>query len=76
MKQIIKYRTAVMGFAALWIMFFHEGMVLYFSNPLLYNLERFVKKTGFAGVDIFLLLSGMGLVYAIQKESIPYFYYR
>lgn len=74
-----KYRTAIMGFAALWILIFHvwEPLIPYTSNPVLnifIYLEHFNKRFGFAGVDIFLLLSGAGLTYAIKKESVPVFY--
>lgn len=74
-----KYRTAIMDFAALWILFFHvwEPLIPYTFNPVLYifvYLEHFNKRFGFAGVDIFLLLSGAGLTYAIKKESVPVFY--
>ena len=36
----------------------------------------FYQTSGFCGVDIFLLLSGIGLVYAIEKSSIGTFYRR
>ena len=48
-------RSALMGFAMLWIMFFH--MSLSFNNPV---IQR-IKGMGNIGVDIFLLLSGINV---------------
>ena len=76
-----KYRTAIMGFAALWILFFHvwQPLIPVSSNRFLnlfVLLEHFSTNFGYSGVDIFFLLSGAGLTYAIKKESIPVFYAR
>ncbi len=73
---ISKYRGAIMGFAAIWILFFHEWIVLSETDQTVIGwTERFLKRTGFCGVDIFLFLSGMGLTYAIKKASLGKFYY-
>ena len=75
------YRGAIMGIAAIWILVFHEWMQVT-VNPedgsfhLINFLERYIKAIGFCGVDIFLLLSGIGLTFAIKKESLLKFYYR
>ena len=76
-----QYRTAIMGFAALWILFFHIWEPLFeFPSESGFNLfaflEHFIKRIGFSGVDIFLLLSGSGLTYAIKKETLSVFYVR
>lgn len=76
-----KYRGAIMGIAAIWILVFHEWIPISADPPegtfsLLSSLEHYVKGIGFCGVDIFLLLSGIGLTFAIKKESLPVFYYR
>ena len=76
-----KYRTAIMGFAALWILFFHVWQPLIpVSTNMFINVfvffEHFSGNFGYSGVDIFFLLSGIGLTYAIKKESIPAFYAR
>ena len=65
-----------MGFAALWILMLHEWQLLSaeWSSP--YYVERFIKDIGFIGVDMFLLLSGMGLSYAVCKHSLREFYKR
>ena len=51
-----------MGMAILWVMMYHCCKATCFKLPVL-NIARF----GFSGVDIFFLLSGMGLCYAWFK---------
>ena len=65
-----------MGFAALWILVYHEWQLL--SSPWSppYYAERFIRDIGFIGVDMFLLLSGMGLCRAVRKYSLGEFYKR
>lgn len=74
-QLINKYRGCLMGFAALWILIFHQWTVL-FKPVGVFVLETFIKRIGFCGVDIFLFLSGMGLYFSIQSHSILQFYYR
>lgn len=64
-----------MGFAALWIFFFHSQ----FFTPIIDNstfvvISLFIKNIGFCGVDIFLFLSGMGLVNSIRKNTLKQYY--
>lgn len=75
---ISKYRGAVMGFAALWILFFHEWIPITGESFAVASvpLEAFFKRIGFCGVDIFLFLSGIGLTYSIGKSGVFSFYYR
>ena len=70
-----KYRSCLMGFAALWILFFHLWMPV-LHVPVLSAVEIFIKRIGFCGVDIFFFLSGMGLVYSIQSHTTLGFYYQ
>lgn len=72
---ISKYRKAIMGFAALWILAMHEWRLLIPYGESFWEREVFLKDIGFCGVDIFLLLSGMGLTYAIKKSSVGRFYF-
>ena len=78
---ISKYRGAIMGIAALWIFFFHTWTLMSVtpqegSFNLIYFLEIYLKKIGFVGVDIFFFLSGIGLTFAIKKESTFTFFYK
>ena len=80
-QLLSKYRGAIMGLAAVWILIFHEWIQLSTTPPeggfdLISNLERYIKAIGFCGVDIFLMLSGIGLTFAIKKDSLGRFYYR
>lgn len=68
------FRVEIMGFAALWIWFFHEWRPFLHDLPLLGLAERSIKRLGYYGVDFFLLLSGIGLCYAIGKYSTGQFY--
>ena len=62
-----RYRGELMGIAMLWVMLFHAYGLSTSVLPL-----RVLRATGFAGVDIFLLLSGMGICCSLarrEKES-------
>ena len=72
-----RYRSAVMGFAALWILVFHEWIPTFDRWPRIAMAENYLQRIGFCGVDIFLFLSGIGMVYSIGKsDSLPVFYYK
>ena len=63
-KSLSKFRSEIMGLACLWVMFHHNA----FDWPnALEALKRF-SLYGNLGVDIFLLLSGVGLYYAWAKQ--------
>lgn len=70
------YRSCIMGFAALWIWVNHEWTPSVDWVHYLCNVEAFIKRIGFVGVDFFLFLSGMGLVYAMERHSTAVFYRR
>lgn len=73
---ISKYRDALMGFAMLWIVFDHSG--LNFGTGFLGYIIRFIKQTGWLGVDIFFFVSGFGLMvgWYKKKSSLLFFYKR
>lgn len=78
---IMKYRYVIMGIATIWIFVFHTWIPVFndTSNSfglVLHNIEEYLRLIGYCGVDIFLLLSGMGLTYAIRKGTLVRFYYR
>lgn len=67
--DISKYRSELMGFAILWIMTYHFS----FSQvPLLGLITLF----GYAGVEIFMLVSGYGLYCSLDKNNALMHFYR
>lgn len=73
--DLLKYRAFLFGFSALWIMFFH----MQFGMPdwPVFAQIGFIKKCGNIGVDLFVLLSGVGLYMSMSKNrSIGRFYLR
>ena len=75
---ISRYRKELMGLAALWIFMFHHWQcVLEYIVPNHKNIILFGRNLvsfGYCGVDMFFLLSGIGLVYSIDKNTVPGFY--
>ena len=72
---LTQHRNLLMGVAALWILVFHEWQMVTAEGSAVYQAEYFIKRIGFCGVDIFFLLSGLGMVYALEKNSLPGFYF-
>ncbi|MBR4098953.1 MAG: acyltransferase [Clostridium sp.] len=62
-----KYRSELMGGAMLWVMLFHAADL----DMGLQVLELF-RAAGFGGVDIFILLSAMGLSMSLSKKEQDY----
>ncbi len=60
-NAIKNYRTELMGIAMIWVILYH----LHPQNNLLNKLT----SIGYGGVDIFLLVSGFGLVYSYQQSK-------
>lgn len=73
---ISKHRLPIMGFSALYIYLFHEYLTLFHNNRPFLLLQEWIRGFGYIGVDIFFLLSGMGLIYSIQKSNLGGYYYR
>ena len=59
-----RYRSELMGAAMLWIMLFHAYQ---FRFP--YTALDTFKGYGYLGVDVFILLSGMGLGKSLLKNT-------
>ena len=77
LKLISKWRTELMGIAAIWILYFHVGgEPLFAFIKYLNHVGNFLLAAGYCGVDIFLFLSGIGIFYSLNKkrESILEFY--
>lgn len=69
LSLISKYRTQLMGAAMIWIMFFHSP---YFGSS---EVVSFLHRIGFYGVDIFLMVSGLGLYFSMRRSrSVKEFY--
>ena len=67
-SSLSTYRNAIYGAAALWIVLFH-GMALgkvHFGGSM--KLVGYVLSMGNISVDIFILLSGIGLYYSLSKK--------
>ncbi len=68
-KSMSDYRSALMGLAMLMVVFFH--LPFHISNPFFCYLHL----NGQIGVDIFVLVSGMGLYYSLRKNHSLQNYY-
>lgn len=66
-RALSKYRAELMGLAMLWVMCFH-AFDLDLGREWLNNL----RADGFGGVDIFILLSSMGLVMSMERREREY----
>lgn len=80
---VSKYRAEIMGLSIIWIMLFHSGIPVPDHIILKSLWYVFVSFGGGFGVNIFLILSGFGLMYSAlkrddrnQEESILSFYKR
>ena len=63
LNLICKWRAELMGAAILWVVLFHAGFQfrgVFFDT---------VQAIGYGGVDIFFLLSGIGLYYSLKKSD-------
>lgn len=63
-------RSGIFGLTILWIMLFHSSLALPEGTLTL------VKSTGYAGVDLFFFLSGIGLYYSMEKDPNPLHFYK
>ena len=62
LKDISNYRSELMGWAIVWV------MMLHFSFNQIKPLG-FIAQYGFAGVEIFMMVSGLGLYFALDKKQ-------
>jgi peptidoglycan/LPS O-acetylase OafA/YrhL len=58
LKLLSKYRTELMGIAIFYIFLFHIYDIGYAYK---------IRSYGYVGVDIFFMLSGIGLIYSWKK---------
>ena len=82
-----KYRNELFGLSMLEFIFFHytenisnainDGILDPDSTPIVSFLNNFHDYIGSMGVEIFVILSGMGLFYSFEKNhNLGYFYKR
>ena len=62
-----KYRSELMGVAMLWVMLFHA-----WDLDFGVEIVNWVRGAGFGGVDIFILLSAMGLAMSLGRREQEY----
>lgn len=67
-KDISTYRSQLMGWAILWIMMLH--FTFNQIKPL-----GFIAQYGFAGVEIFIFVSGFGLFFTLDKNNSTIHFY-
>ena len=65
--MLSRYRSELMGVAMLWVMLFHA-----FDLDLGHPFLNLVRGAGFGGVDIFILLSSMGLALSLTRREQEY----
>lgn len=65
LSLLSRHRTSLMGVAAMLIVFCHASGFVPDASPVLKKLMEF----GNLGVDIFLLLSGIGLFYSLTSRT-------
>lgn len=64
--DVSMHRRALYGFAALWIVFVHVSIS--FPEGAAFDVLRWLKDAGIAAVDVFVLLSGLGLYRSFRKN--------
>lgn len=69
-KTVFKYRNVIYGLAAIWIVFYHIHDRYSLGIPVVSH----VIGLGNMGVDIFLLLSAVGLSFSIENNALGTFY--
>ena len=66
-----QYRSELMGLAILWVVWFHSSVQLNFFHIGIINSSfSLIKGVGYGGVDIFLLVSGMGIYNSLEKNDV------
>ena len=71
LSKISQRRTEIMGFACLYVIAFHN----IFDWPRLFHPLELFCSTGI-GVEVFMLLSGVGLYYSYSKTENPHGFYK
>ena len=75
-NDILKSRNALFGISAVWIVLFHINGFVGIPIPpsFLHKLLSIFFSFGNTGVDVFLFLSSIGLLFSLKKNSIKDYY--
>jgi len=66
-----KYKSELMGLAILWVVWYHSSVQLnFFPIGIINSFFSLIKGVGYGGVDIFLLVSGMGIYNSLEKHDV------
>ena len=66
-----KYKSELMGLAILWVVWYHSSVQLnFFHNSMINSSFTLIKGVGYGGVDMFLLVSGMGIYNSLEKNDV------
>ena len=75
LELVKKHRKSIMGVSALSILIFHCNIGWFVKGSgVIWYFEHFLLSCGFIGVDFFFLMSGIGLVHSINKNSLKKYY--
>lgn len=66
LKLLSKYRSEIMGFAIIWVFLCH---IFPYETTFKYDILKIIADFGYAGVDIFLFVSGFGLYHGFSKYN-------
>ena len=77
-SSLSKYRNAIYGLCAIWIVFFHGSETFNINECEGIRMTLgLILRTGNCAVDVFMLLSGIGLYFSLSKKpKLSTFYWR
>ena len=72
-EYLSKHRSELMGLSIIWVVLFHFSPYVSFAHEnIATKLFLMFIKIGYGGVDIFMLLSGMGIFHSLEKNLSSY----
>ena len=70
MEALSKKRNTILGIATIMLMLFHSYRLSFNTGfVLLDNILTYIKSIGNIGVELFLMMSGLGLYYSFKRNS-------
>ena len=67
-NMISHYRVYIMGISIIWVALYHCWFKME-MQPL-----KYIKQTGFIGVDLFFIISGFGIAHSLEKNKLKTYY--